>query len=580
MAEAPNKTEHIMQNSNDAIEVRAKPTDKMERRMSASLRERRGSGSTGSEADADVVLDRARAAIEEEHSMTLWSAVKSYPKAIGWSVLASTCIVMEGYDLVVIFSFFAFPAFSKKYGHLTEDGSYQVTAAWQTGLTNGTCIGEMIGLALTGIFADKYGQRWTVIGALGLVTCFIFITFFSPNIRVLLVGQILCGIPWGVFQTITPSYAAEVVPTELRPYLTCYVNLCWVMGQIIGSGVLRALVDRTDQWGYRIPYALQWIWPIPLAVAMFLAPESPWWLVRQGRIQDAETSVNRLMSRQGQEAFDSQKAVAAMIHTNEMEKQVTLGTSYRDCFRGIELRRTEICCMVWMIQILCGGGIMAFSSYFFERAGLNTAYSFDLTMAQYGLGAVGVFIAWALLPWVGRRKLFIIGQVMMMVLLLIIGFIGIAPKNQPSSWAVGALLLLYVFVYDITVGPLTYSFVSEISSTRLRQKTMVLARNAYLVANIINNVLTPHMLNPTAWNWGPKTGLFWAGSCFLTTVWAYYRLPEPKGRTYAELDDLFERNIPARQFATTVANPFDNGRRHGSLDQASRRQEERKVESN
>lgn len=73
--------------------------------MSASLRERRGSGSTGLEADADVVLDRARAAIEEEHSMTLWSAVKSYPKAIGWSVLASTCIVMEGYDLVVSLNF-------------------------------------------------------------------------------------------------------------------------------------------------------------------------------------------------------------------------------------------------------------------------------------------------------------------------------------------------------------------------------------------------------------------------------------------------------------------------------------------
>ncbi|KAI4751265.1 putative sugar transporter, partial [Aureobasidium sp. EXF-12344] len=428
----------------------------------------------------------------------------------------------------VIFSFFAFPAFSKKYGHLTADGSYQLTAAWQTGLTNGTCIGEMIGLALTGIFADKYGQRWTIIGALALI--------------------ILCGIPWGVFQTITPSYAAEVVPMELRPYLTCYV-----MGQIIGSGVLRALVDRTDEWGYRIPYALQWVWPIPLAVGMFLAPESPWWLVRQGRVDDAERSLNRLTSRQGQKAFDSQKAVAAIIHTNEMEKQVTLGTSYVDCFKGIELRRTEICCMVWMIQILCGGGIMAFSSYFFERAGLNTSYSFDLSMAQYGLGAVGVFIAWGLIPWVGRRTLFLVGQVFMMILLLIIGFIGVGPKSQPWSWATGALLLVYVFVYDITVGPLTYAFVAEIPSTRLRQKTMVLARNAYLIANIINNVLTPHMLNPTAWNWGPKTGLFWAGICFLTIVWAYYRLPEPKGPDPGGHEAMTDGSTSGVQVVTIMA---------------------------
>lgn len=337
------------------------------------------------------------------------------------------------------------------------------------------------------------------------------------------------------------------------------------MGQIIGSGVLRALVDRTDQWGYRIPYGLQWAWPIPLMIGMYLAPESPWWLVRQGRIDDAEKSVERLMSRQGRNTFDTKKAVAAMIHTNEMEKQVTLGTSYLDCFKGIELRRTEICCMVWMVQILCGGGIMAFSSYFFERAGLNTAYSFDLTMAQYGLGAVGVFIAWASLPRIERRTLFIIGQVLMMIILLVIGFIGVGLKGQAASWATGALLLLYVFVYDITVGPLTYSLVSEIPSTRLRQKTLVLARNAYLLANIINNILTPHMLNPEAWNWGPKTGLFWAGSCFITIVWAYYRLPEPKDRSYAELDNLFERRIPARQFASTPANPFDSGRRMSSI---------------
>jgi len=51
----------------------------------------------------------------------------------------------------------------------------------------------------------------------------------------LLVGEILCGLPWGVFQTITTAYAAEVTPVALRPYLTTYVNLCWVMGQFVGA---------------------------------------------------------------------------------------------------------------------------------------------------------------------------------------------------------------------------------------------------------------------------------------------------------------------------------------------------------
>ena len=51
----------------------------------------------------------------------------------------------------------------------------------------------------------------------------------------LLVGEILCGLPWGVFQTITTAYAAEVTPVVLRPYLCTYVNLCWVFGQLVGA---------------------------------------------------------------------------------------------------------------------------------------------------------------------------------------------------------------------------------------------------------------------------------------------------------------------------------------------------------
>jgi SP family general alpha glucoside:H+ symporter-like MFS transporter len=55
----------------------------------------------------------------------------------------------------------------------------------------------------------------------------------------------------GVFQTLTVTYASEVTPTNLRAYLTTYVNLCWVMGQLIAAGVLRGFLERNDQWAYR-----------------------------------------------------------------------------------------------------------------------------------------------------------------------------------------------------------------------------------------------------------------------------------------------------------------------------------------
>lgn len=372
----------------------------------------------------------------------------------------------------------------------------------------------------------------------------------------LLVGEILCGIPWGVFQTITTTYAAEVSPVALRPYLTSYVNLCWVIGQIIGSGVLRAVVAKSDQWAYRIPFALQWVWPVPLLIGIGLAPESPWWLVRKNRFEEAEATVRRLTSPSSKADCDPQQVVAMMIHTNEREKNISSGTTYYDCFKGVDLRRTEICCMVCMTQILCGGGLMSYASYFYEQAGLSSANSFDMTMGQFGLGAIGVFIAWGLIPWFGRRTLFLVGLGLLCAFLLIIGVISIAHQTEATAWAIGSMLIIYTFVYDVTIGPLCYSLVAEVTSTRLRQKTIVIARNSYLITYIINNILTPRMLNPTAWDWKGKTGFFWAAVCFLSLIWAIFRLPEPKGRTYAELDVLFERKISARKFASTKVDVF------------------------
>ena len=189
---------------------------------------------------------------------------------------------------------------------------------------------------------------------------------------------------------------------------------------------------------------------------------------------------------------------------------------------------------------------------------MDASNSFSLSMGQYALGMVGTAGSWWLMSRVGRRTIHFSGLCAQFCILIIVGCLSFGTTNG-SVWAIGAMLIVFTFVYDFTVGPVTYCLVSELSSTRLKAKTIVLARAAYNASNIFVNVMTNYQLSSTAWNWGARTAFFWAGSCLLSAIWVFFRLPEPKGRTYAELDLLFEQRIPARKFAKTNIDPFARG---------------------
>lgn len=145
--------------------------------------------------------------------------------------------------------------------------------------------------------------------------------------------------------------------------------------------------------------------------------------------------------------------------------------------------------------------------------------SYNLTLAQYGLGFIGTMGSWILLSYFGRRTLYLAGLALQCVIMATIGGLGFAPPdttvaaskrslfarqggggtiriNQGASWGVGSMLLVFTLVFDLTVGPVCYAIVGESSSTRLRQKTIVIARMVYNICGAIVNVLTPLMLNP------------------------------------------------------------------------------------
>jgi SP family general alpha glucoside:H+ symporter-like MFS transporter len=160
-----------------------------------------------------VLSGEAKIATDAEHAMTVREAIRLYPKAVVWSLLLSSAVAMEGFDIVLISSFFAFPPFQRKYGELTPKG-YQVSAPWQAGLSNAARVGEIMGLLLNGWFAERFGHVKTMVGSLALLTGFIFISFFAHNIQTLLAADLLMGIPWGAFQTLVRLLLSNPFPNE------------------------------------------------------------------------------------------------------------------------------------------------------------------------------------------------------------------------------------------------------------------------------------------------------------------------------------------------------------------------------
>jgi len=191
------------------------------------------------------------------------------------------------------------------------------------------------------------------------------------------------------------------------------------------------------------------------------------------------------------------------------------------------------------------------STYFLQQAGLATDQSFNMAIVGYGSGLLGVVAAWFIIPHVGRRTIYIWGLSGLALLFFVIGILGIPSATSSLSWGIGATLIVSSFVHNTSIGPVAYSLVSELPSALLKNKSVVIARLCYNISGIPIGIIVPYMINPTAWAWGAKAGFFWGGSCLLTLIFTYFCIPEPKDRTPAELDILFEEKVSARKFAQT-----------------------------
>ena len=164
------------------------------------------------------------------------------------------------------------------------------------------------------------------------------------------------------------------------------------------------------------------------------------------------------------------------------------------------------------------------------------------------------------MPYVGRRPNYIIGMAAMTTWLFLIGFLEIKDGNQQIVITQAALTLIWTFTFQLSAGQLGWALPAEMGSTRLRQKTICLARDAYYIVNFAARTLEPYFLNPKEWNLKGYTGFVWGGTALLTLIWAYFRLPETKGRTFGEIDMLFAERVSARKFKNYRLELYDETR--------------------
>ena len=262
-------------------------------------------------------------------------------------------------------------------------------------------------------------------------------------------------------------------------------------------------------------------------------------------MDDARQSLQKLHGK----GVDILPRLAMIIRTIEKDAELSGSACWSQCFQGTNLIRTLISVGVFACQHLSGiVFVLGFSTYFFELAGIQTKDAFDLGVGVTACGVVGVMISWAAINTLGRRKLFVWGMVALTIVLFLMGILDVV-HTSAARWVQASCTVFYALIYQTTIGCIAFALLGEVSTPSLRAKTVGLATACQAVFGTVMNIVVPYMVNPDKANLRGKVGFVFGGACLLGTVWSYFYIPELKGRTFQEIDYLFQSRVPPRKMA-------------------------------
>ncbi|UPL01848.1 hypothetical protein LCI18_012782 [Fusarium solani-melongenae] len=490
-------------------------------------------------------------------SLGKWEVTKVFWRTTIFCLILNWAALNDGFQQQVPGNVIPMQAFINQMADTTLDGepaiSAKVISYWQ-GFAE---MSKTLGMFTAGYFADRFGRKPAMMGAIVILLGGSVAQITAFDWKSWLGAAVLVRLGVGLAQSILVTYVSELSPFQIRGLMIGAYQLFIALGQLI-SAVATQLVDVYQPTKWRPLIATEFIFTGVLVILIFFVPESHLYHARKGDHEKAKSCMIKLYGTAP--GYDVDHEYRVIQHGLEAEKrfnETVKESSFLEIFQRTHWRRTFAGCLGICSQWAAGAPIVfGYSTYFFKVAGLKDP--FVVTIITFVLLIVTISSSLIACEYIGRRPLLIGGCFFMMVFNVGLGTTGFF-KSDASDKAALAFLLLWVICYGCSAGPIGFVAAGETSTPRLRAQTTSFNLGCYGIGFVAFQWSVSYMISPDAGNMGIKAVYVWAGLLVPTTILLWFFYPETYGRTYWELDELYERKIPAWKFKNSKTLTEENG---------------------